>query len=64
MKEVQISNSRKIVIQKTKWRGNLTLDIRTYIETPSYTGFTRKGINIPISKAKELVNAILTVLGE
>jgi len=40
------------------------LDVRTYIETPNYTGFTRKGINIPIEYAKELSQAILEEIEE
>jgi len=59
MREIRVSDSRKIVVQKTRFRNREVLDVRTYIETPKYTGFTRKGINIPIEYAKDLSQAIL-----
>ena len=64
MKEVKISSFRKIVVKKTKYRGQDRLDIRTYLETPTFTGYTRKGINIPIENAEELARAILAELEE
>jgi len=38
MREVKVSDSRKIVVQKTKFRGREVMDIRTFIDTPEYTG--------------------------
>lgn len=64
MKEVKITQARKIVVQKKNWNGEETLDIRTYIDCTQYQGFTKKGINIPVSKAKELLAAIKSVLEE
>ena len=40
------------------------MDIRTFIETPEYIGYTRKGINIPIQVAASLAKAILEELQE
>ena len=62
MEEVVISEQRKVVIQRSKFRGEETLDIRTWLETPNYKGFTRKGINIPIEKGEELAQKILKVV--
>jgi hypothetical protein len=60
--EVVITKQRKVVIQRSKFRGAETLDIRTWLETPKYRGFTRKGINIPIEKGEELARKILNVI--
>lgn len=57
-----ITKQRKVVIQRSKFRGAETLDIRTWLETPKYRGFTRKGINIPIEKGEELARKILNVI--
>ena len=64
MEEVQISESRKIVIQRSNFRGTDTLDIRTWLKTPTYEGFTRKGVNIPIEKGEELAQKILKIVKE
>jgi len=64
MEEVVITESRKIVVQRSSFRGADTLDIRTWLKTPTYEGFTRKGVNIPIEKGEELAQKILKVLKE
>jgi len=64
MEEVVISESRKIVVQRSNFRGVDTLDIRTWLKTPTYEGFTRKGVNIPIEKGEELAQKILKVVKE
>lgn len=62
MEEVVINDRKKVVIQKSKFRGLDTLDIRTWVETSDYKGFTRKGVNIPVEKGEELAQKILKVL--
>ena len=62
--EVPISRERKIVVSKRYYRGRETLDVRTWLETENYTGYTQKGINIPLEKGKELAQAILEELKE
>lgn len=64
MEEVLISERKKVVVQKSKFRGVDTLDIRTWVETPTYKGLTRKGVNIPIEKGEELAQKILRVIKE
>ena len=58
MEELVITPQRKLVVQKKIWKDQETLDIRTYITTEAYTGYTKKGINIPLGKAKDLAKAI------
>jgi len=59
MEKVEISGSREIHVQIKDWKGRKTLDVRTYIKADTYQGYTHKGINIPVEKAKELAEAIL-----
>jgi hypothetical protein len=64
MEELIISERKKVVIQHTKFGDMDTLDIRTWVDTPSYKGFTRKGVNIPVEKGEELAQKILKVIKE
>lgn len=64
MEEIQITESRKVVIQRSQFTGVDTLDIRTWLKTPTFEGFTRKGVNIPIEKGEELAQKILKVVKE
>ncbi len=62
--EVVITKQRKVIVQRSKFMETETLDIRTWLETPKYRGFTKKGINIPIEKGDELAKKILKVVKE
>lgn len=64
MEEVVVNDRKKVVIQKSRFREIDTLDIRTWVETPGYKGYTRKGVNIPIDKGEELAQKILKVVKE
>jgi len=64
VEEIQITESRKVVIQRSQFTGVDTLDIRTWLKTPTFEGFTRKGVNIPIEKGEELAQKILKVIQE
>ena len=61
MKVVKISKSKEIHVQVTEVAGKRTLDVRTYVITKNYTGYTKKGVNIPIEKGGELALAIKEV---
>ncbi|HDI13112.1 MAG: hypothetical protein DRN83_02890 [Hadesarchaea archaeon] len=64
LEEVVVNDRKKVVIQRSRFHGLDTLDIRTWVETPNYKGFTRKGINIPVEKGEELAQKILKVVKE
>jgi len=59
MQVVAVSPSREIHVQRKLWRGREFLDIRTYIKTENYEGYTKKGVMIPIEMADDLVGAIV-----
>jgi hypothetical protein len=59
--EVLISPERKIVLRIAEHGGKEFLDIRTYIESARFTGFSDKGVNIPLEKGFDLREALNSV---
>ena len=64
MESITITNQRDIKVQSTKYKGRDVLDVRTYIKTSAFEGFTKKGITIPIEFAPLLAEAIQKVYQE
>jgi len=58
MEVVEITPQRQIHVAVKKWNGRDVLQLQTYITTNNYTGYTKKGITIPLEKAPELLGAI------
>lgn len=56
--EVVISDSKKVVIMLDRNTKNnkMFLGLREYITSDSYTGFTQKGVNIPVTSQSDLSN--------
>lgn len=59
---VEINESTKIRIEVTEFKELHRLDIREYVETEKYTGFTKKGVNVLTNHARELYEALGKVL--
>lgn len=58
---VKRSDSREIVFRRTKFKGAYGIDIREYITTATYTGWSKSGIRIPEEiweDFKQMVNKI------
>lgn len=51
---LQLESGSEIRIQVTKFKGEIRLDIRKYIDTEKYTGYTKQGISIPAEHIKAL----------
>lgn len=51
---IQIDSNTEIVVRLTAYRGKEGLDIRFYIKSGAYQGFTKQGIRIPLDKIDEL----------
>lgn len=65
-KEVVVDDTRKIIVS-VKRGGDLGLicaDIRQYQTTQTFTGFTKKGINIPLEVLVELKALLQDVIEE
>jgi ABC-type Mn2+/Zn2+ transport system ATPase subunit len=42
----------EIVVQKTEFKGSLGIDIREYVTSERYTGWSKNGIRVPVEKWK------------
>lgn len=57
---VKKSNSAEIILKVSAYKEEYGIDIREYVTTESYTGYTKKGTRVPLDqweKFKEIVNS-------
>jgi hypothetical protein len=47
-----------LVFQTSEYRGKTYIDIRKYVESPNYTGFTKQGIRFNISLLGEFLENV------
>jgi len=47
------SETTEIVVQKTEFKGSVGIDIREYVTSDRYTGWSKNGIRISVDKWKE-----------
>ena len=52
------NDTTEIVVQKTEYRGSVGIDVREYVTSERYTGWSKNGIRIPVEKWLDF-NAIL-----
>ena len=50
---IKKNETTEIVVQNTEFRGSWGIDIREYVTSQKYTGWSKNGIRIPIEKWKE-----------
>jgi len=53
MGRIRKNDTTEIVIQKTEFRGSVGIDIREYVTSERYTGWSKNGIRVPVEKWKE-----------
>lgn len=65
-REVKLSDTTKLVFQVRRGGqfGLAEIDIRTYISTPKFNGFTKKGFTIPIEFFEEFLDTCVTIVDE
>jgi hypothetical protein len=66
--KIVVSPEREIHVQKSTYGGRENLDIRTYVKSEKYAGYSPKGFQIPwevavAGKGKELAEAIIKIVG-
>ena len=44
------NETTEVVIQKTEFHGSVGIDIREYVTSERYTGWSKNGIRIPVEK--------------
>ena len=60
-KELQLNEDAKLVFSVRRKDDDLGLpwvDIRIYVSSPEYTGFTKKGISFPLERLEEFQEVI------
>lgn len=55
---IEVSDSMKLRLEVSEFKGIHRVDIREHIETEKYTGFTKKGVNVPTEYLKELYEGL------
>ena len=56
------NESTEIIVQRTEYRGSVGIDIREYVTSDRYTGWSKNGIRIPAEKWQDF-KAILDKAG-
>lgn len=59
---IPITASRELHVQRSEYKGRPVLDVRTFVKSPTYTGYTQKGINIPLPNGQDLLEALQKIL--
>jgi hypothetical protein len=55
------NETTEIVVQKTEYKGSVGIDIREYVTSDRYTGWSKNGIRVSVDKWKEF-KAILDMV--
>jgi ABC-type Mn2+/Zn2+ transport system ATPase subunit len=50
MGRLRKNDTTEIVVQKTEFHGSVGIDIREYVTSERYTGWSKNGIRIPVEK--------------
>jgi hypothetical protein len=61
------NDTTEIVVQKTEFRGSVGIDIREYVTSDRYTGWSKNGIRIPVEmwqNFKEILERVDTARKE
>jgi hypothetical protein len=53
MGRINKNETTEIIVQKTDFRGSAGIDIREYVTSERYTGWSKNVIRIPVDKWKE-----------
>ena len=56
------NESTEVIVQRTEYRGSVGIDIREYVTSDRYTGWSKNGIRIPVEKWQDF-KAILDKAG-
>ncbi len=50
---IRKNDTTEIVVQKTEYKGSVGIDIREYVTSDRYTGWSKNGIRISVDKWKD-----------
>ena len=58
---IRKSDTTETVVRKTEFRGSVGIDIREYVTSERYTGWSKNGVRIPLEQwksFKEILNKV------
>ncbi len=47
---IRKSETTELVVRRTEFRGSIGIDIREYVKSERYTGWSKNGIRVPIDQ--------------
>jgi hypothetical protein len=56
-----VGDTADIVVRKISFKGNQYIDIRKYFHGANYTGWSKKGISLPVVSFKEIMEILKKV---
>lgn len=58
---VELNSSMTIVFAVKEYKGVHRIDVREFIDTESYTGFTKKGVSAKVEELDKFIEALQTI---
>lgn len=55
---IKLSESTEIVVRKTEFKGEKRIDIRKFVKTEKYTGWSKQGISIPVGNWRDVLEIL------
>lgn len=52
---IRLNDTTEVVIRQTEFKGQHYIDVRKYLKSATYTGWTKQGISIPVGQFEELL---------
>lgn len=59
---VRKNETTEVVVRKTEFKGSVGIDIREYVTSEKYTGWSKNGLRIPVDQwnmFKEVLNKVV-----
>ena len=61
IRELEKNSETKIIFSLTDFRGNQYVDVREFVESDTYTGFTKKGLRFNASLLDQFIENLQSV---
>jgi len=61
---IKKSDTTETVVRKTEFRGSVGIDIREYVTSERYTGWSKNGVRIPMEQWKSFKDILNKVTDE
>lgn len=58
---IKVSDAVEVRVKVSEYKDELRLDIREYVTSEKYTGYTKKGVNLPLNALDDLIEILVGV---